>query len=136
MKVLDPRIKLGYYIAHQWEKRWIEESKSALFTTFKSYLPPPGQEAQEASDDCIDPRDELSLHLYGRRQGKRTHTQVFDAGFQDVDELEDYLKKNRIRLKEKENESALTWWKVKKSNEQISFTLESLSSNANRNQDL
>ncbi len=79
--VLDPRMKLSYYIDHEWEDEWIQDSKLALYTTFKKcYSPPPGQELQENMDDGFDPQDELSLHLYGKwhgkQHGKRTHAKL------------------------------------------------------------
>jgi hypothetical protein len=43
LPVLDPRLKLQYYITHGWETEWIKEAKTAVYTTYdETYAPLPG----------------------------------------------------------------------------------------------
>ena len=60
IKVLDPRLKLEYYEAHDWDKAWIKVAKDIALEAYKSYAPLP----EEMSEPTAMPEDRLMAHMF------------------------------------------------------------------------
>ena len=59
--VLDPRLKLEYYITHKWESEWIEEAKTAIYTTYNEiYAPLPGSGSGSGSGSVYRKRSNIA----------------------------------------------------------------------------
>lgn len=123
-EVLDPRIKLGYYEDHIWEKKWIEAARSTFQHVYESEYEQDhnttfeeneeeiednidshiyGRKLQQSSSTKANNEDGFHVHLYGEKSQRKRSTKL-------VDEVQRFLNETRARLKK--GEDALSWWKV------------------------
>lgn len=90
--VLDPRLKLQYYIDMKWENEYIEVAQNDLNTLYKVKYAP----AENITISDISSEDSLLQHIY-----KRQH-------LINNNELEQYLAAPVVNYKT----DILQWWKV------------------------
>ena len=97
MLVLDPRLKMKYYVEQKWEKKWIDEGRKIVTSIYENDYRMAsdqsnsgemnvnrGNEDEDEEDDYSD----LEIHIYrGHQKG-----QVLS------DELGDYLKRERMHF--------------------------------------
>lgn len=107
--VLDPRLKMKYYVEQKWEKKWIDEGRTIVMSIYKNDYQTASDQSNSGEmnvnrgnedEDEEDGYSDLEIHIYGGRQ----------KGQVSSDELGDYLKRERARFTK--GMTTLLWWQV------------------------
>ena len=109
MLVLDPRLKMKYYVEQKWEKKWIDEGRKIITSIYENDYQMAfdqsnsgemnvnrGNEDEDEEDDYSD----LEIHIYGGHQKERVLS----------DKLGNYLKRECAHFTKRR--TTLLWQQV------------------------